>query len=66
MNHKEPSRSEPMTEVFSPAGEPEQDPMLEDPRVVEALEQYMADVEAGNKPDRNEFLQRHADRKSVV
>jgi tetratricopeptide (TPR) repeat protein len=34
---------------------------LEDPRVFEALEEYLAALEAGQKPDRRLFLARHAD-----
>ncbi|HEY7326256.1 MAG TPA: serine/threonine-protein kinase, partial [Gemmataceae bacterium] len=33
---------------------------LDDPRVVEALDEYLAALEAGQKPDRQEFLSRHA------
>ncbi len=33
---------------------------LDDPRVVEALEQYLAALEAGRRPDRPAFLSRHA------
>ncbi len=33
---------------------------LEDPRVVEALDEYLAALEAGKKPDRQEFLSRHS------
>jgi len=33
---------------------------LDDPRVVAALDEYMSAVEAGNRPDRDEFLTRHA------
>jgi WD40 repeat protein/serine/threonine protein kinase len=35
--------------------------LLEDPRVVRAVEEYQAALEAGNKPDRGEFLERHAE-----
>jgi serine/threonine protein kinase len=34
---------------------------LEDPRLVAALEQYLAEAEAGRRPDRAAFLARHAD-----
>jgi serine/threonine protein kinase len=33
---------------------------LDDPRVVEALDEYLAVLEAGQKPNRQEFLSRHA------
>ena len=33
---------------------------LDDPRVVEALDEYLAALEAGKKPDRQEFLSRHS------
>jgi serine/threonine protein kinase len=36
-------------------------PALDDPRVVEALEEYQAALEAGQKPNRQGFLARHAD-----
>jgi serine/threonine protein kinase len=55
-----------MTEIFPPKNNREQDPMLDDPRVVEALEQYLASVEAGDRPNREEFLQRHTDIASAL
>jgi serine/threonine protein kinase len=36
-------------------------PELDDPRVVAALDEYVAALEAGHKPDRRAFLARHAD-----
>jgi serine/threonine protein kinase len=36
-------------------------PAVDDPRVVEALEQYLAAAEGGAKPNRQAFLARHAD-----
>ncbi len=36
-------------------------PELDDPRVIEALDEYVAALEAGQRPDREEFLARHAD-----
>jgi eukaryotic-like serine/threonine-protein kinase len=66
MKDRNRSSSEPLTEIFSPKSKPEQDPMLEDPRVVEALEQYLAAVEAGDRPNREEFLRRHADIASAL
>src|SRR5262249_59441468 len=41
--------------------EDESSPALDAPRVVEALEQYMAAIEAGEKPNRQAFLARHAE-----
>src|SRR5262245_21573138 len=37
-----------------------------DPRVVEALEQYLAALEAGQKPNRQAFLARHAENAEVL
>ena len=34
---------------------------LDDPRVIEALDEYLAALEIGQKPDRQEFLARHAE-----
>jgi hypothetical protein len=42
-----------------PCGAPS--PALDDPRVVVALEEYLAALEAGQKPNRQAFLARHAD-----
>jgi serine/threonine protein kinase len=36
-------------------------PALDDPRIVAALEEYLAELEAGQKPNRQAFLARHAD-----
>ena len=36
-------------------------PSADDPRVVRALEEYIAAMEAGSPPPRDEFLARHAD-----
>jgi serine/threonine protein kinase len=36
-------------------------PNAEDPRVVEAVEAYLAALEAGQQPDRQAFLEQHAD-----
>jgi serine/threonine protein kinase len=36
-------------------------PDVDDPRMVEALEQYLAAAEAGEKPNRQAFLARHAE-----
>jgi hypothetical protein len=35
-------------------------PALEEPRVIAALEEYLADVGGGKPPDREAFLTRHA------
>ena len=43
-----------------PSANPVRDPSLEDPRVVEALEEYLALLESGQKPNRQAFLARHA------
>src|SRR5262249_11813458 len=39
----------------------DQPPGLDDPRVVEALDEYAAALEAGRRPDREAFLARHAE-----
>jgi serine/threonine protein kinase len=36
-------------------------PQLDDPRIVEALDEYLAALESGHKLDRQAFLSRHAD-----
>jgi hypothetical protein len=36
-------------------------PALDDPHVAEALEQYLAALQAGQKPNRQAFLARHAE-----
>jgi serine/threonine protein kinase len=36
-------------------------PELDDPRVIEALDEYLAALEGGQRPDRTAFLARHAD-----
>src|SRR2546430_2585006 len=38
-----------------------QTPAVDDPRIVEALEQYLAALETGERPNRQAFLARHAD-----
>jgi tetratricopeptide (TPR) repeat protein len=35
-------------------------PALDDPRVIVALEEYLAEIEAGRVPERQAFLERHA------
>src|SRR5262245_48197476 len=47
--------------VSTPDPQGELAPSLDDPRVVEALEQYLAAIEAGEKPNRQAFLARHAE-----
>ena len=37
------------------------DPAQDDPRVIRALEEYLAALEAGKRPDRHAFLGRHAE-----
>jgi serine/threonine protein kinase/WD40 repeat protein len=39
------------------SGSPE---AVDDPRVTRALEEYLTDIEAGRRPDREQFLARHA------
>jgi serine/threonine protein kinase len=41
-------------------------PSADDPRVVQALEEYIAAMEAGSPPPRDEFLARHADIAAVL
>lgn len=36
-------------------------PQLDDPRVIAALDEYLAALESGRKPDRHAFLARHAE-----
>src|SRR5437764_2703375 len=36
-------------------------PDADDPRVIEALEEYLAAVESGERPNRQAFLARHAE-----
>ena len=40
---------------------PDDEPTAEDPRVLAALQEYVAAVEAGQRPNRQEFLARHAE-----
>jgi serine/threonine protein kinase len=57
------SREDPECGFSSPShgpGEPPS-PALDDPRVVQALEEYLAAAEEGQAPDRREFLARHAE-----
>src|SRR5207253_2718884 len=42
------------------------EPTPDDPRVVAAVEEYLAALEAGDKPDRQAFLDRHADVAGVL
>ncbi len=60
MNAEPNRRPESGIEVPSgPFGEPSAE--LDDPRVVAALEQYLAAIEAGERPNRQAFLARHAE-----
>jgi serine/threonine protein kinase len=43
------------------SGPDQSKPGLDDPRVVAALDEYLAALEAGNKPNRQAFLRRHAE-----
>src|SRR5439155_4362395 len=54
-------RMQPRPETAAPPAEPggAPSPALEDGRVVEALEEYLAAIEAGEKPDRQAFLAQH-------
>jgi serine/threonine protein kinase len=58
-NGNRPPEPKPTVPLPRPAGAPS--PTLEDPRIVEALEQYLAAIEAGEKPNRQAFLARHAE-----
>src|SRR5690242_8947193 len=40
--------------------DPSRQPALDDPRVIAALDEYLAALETGQRPDREEFLTRHA------
>lgn len=44
-----------------PTNDRTQDADLDDPRVAQALEEYEALLQSGQRPDRREFLARHAD-----
>lgn len=44
-----------------PSHETEPDTAQDDPRVVDALEQYLREVEAGRRPDHGAFLAEHAE-----
>jgi serine/threonine protein kinase len=41
-------------------GHPDAHEPLDDPRVIRAVQEYLAAIEAGQRPDRQEFLARHA------
>ena len=45
----------------SPSGGQELSPKLDDPRVTQALEEYLAELEAGEKLDRQQFQARYPD-----
>jgi serine/threonine protein kinase/WD40 repeat protein len=48
------------------AREEEAGSLVDDPRVTAAVEEYLAVLEAGRRPDRDEFLARHADIASTL
>src|SRR5689334_21698516 len=57
-----PGRASPHPRGDGPMNSDEtRQPGPDDPRVVEALDEYLAALEAGHKPDRRTFLARHAD-----
>jgi serine/threonine protein kinase len=57
VSDKKPRPTEPKTQPSPPRTPPE----LDDPRIVEALEEYMLAVEAGDRPNRQSFLARHGE-----
>jgi eukaryotic-like serine/threonine-protein kinase len=59
MNGKEHRHSGSVSPLHDPCESPA--PGLDDSRVVEALEEYLAAAEGGRPPDRRSFLARHAD-----
>jgi hypothetical protein len=59
MSGREDSRPRPATGAPEAAGAPP--PSQDDPRVIGALEEYLAALEAGQRPDRQDFLTRHED-----
>jgi eukaryotic-like serine/threonine-protein kinase len=61
MNTNDKLQSEPGMVAPEPTA-----PTLEDPRVVEALEQYLAALETGKQPNRQAFLARHAEIAEVL
>jgi serine/threonine protein kinase len=63
MNANEPLPPGQETEV--PAQRPPSSD-LEDPRVIEALDEYVAALEAGRKPDRERFLAKHPEVAAAV
>ncbi len=65
MSAKEPPRSHGKTRRLANDGT-QAPASFEDPRVVQALEEYMAALEAGKKPHRQRFLARHADIAKVL
>jgi hypothetical protein len=66
MNQSEPPGLSPCAK---PAGAPAPEPPppdADDPRVVEAVEEYLAELEAGQRPERHGFLARHPEIASVL
>src|SRR5262249_39954976 len=57
MSANEPRPSRPKNQSSPPPAPAE----LDDPRIVEALEEYLQAVEAGERPNRQAFLARHAE-----
>jgi serine/threonine protein kinase/Flp pilus assembly protein TadD len=57
MNNRTDRRPSPPPTV----AEPDEPEGLDDPRVTRALEDYLAEIEAGRSTDRDEFLARHAE-----
>jgi hypothetical protein len=59
MSHSEDFRPRQRIDDGEAAGTPP--PMQDDWRLIDALEEYQAALEAGRRPDRQAFLARHAD-----
>jgi serine/threonine protein kinase len=56
MNLSDPGRTDPF-----PRAADESSPAWEDPRLLPAVQEYQAELEAGRRPNRKEFLARHPD-----
>jgi eukaryotic-like serine/threonine-protein kinase len=54
------------TQDYPRLAPPQGPPDPDDPRVVEAVEEYLTELEAGRPPDRERFLARHADVAEVL
>jgi serine/threonine protein kinase len=61
MNVHDSDPSGQRTVIRSPAPQGTAGTSLDDPRIVEALERYLAALESGDKPDRQTFLAQHPD-----